>query len=82
MEWDEPLCGDKQNRVNPWEIETPESLFIFPSLTSSLKRPFQSAFFGKKSSYILSSCIHVYKMFMDLKGKLYSKQERKQSGKI
>ncbi|KAK1391646.1 Auxin response factor [Heracleum sosnowskyi] len=46
VEWDEPVCGDKQNRVSPWEIETPESLFIFPSLTSSLKRPFQSAFFG------------------------------------
>ncbi|KAK2398267.1 auxin response factor [Trifolium repens] len=43
-EWDEPGCGDKQNRVSVWEIETPESLFIFPPLTSSLKRPFQSGF--------------------------------------
>ncbi|TKY57647.1 Auxin response factor 5 [Spatholobus suberectus] len=42
VEWDEPGCGDKQNRVSVWEIETPESLFIFPSLTSSLKRPLQS----------------------------------------
>ncbi|KAL2318838.1 hypothetical protein Fmac_032714 [Flemingia macrophylla] len=44
VEWDEPGCGDKQNRVSIWEIETPESLFIFPSLTSSLKRPLQSGF--------------------------------------
>ncbi|GAU26871.1 hypothetical protein TSUD_02730 [Trifolium subterraneum] len=43
-EWDEPGCGDKQNRVSVWEIETPESLFIFPPMTSSLKRPFQSGF--------------------------------------
>ncbi|GLT92028.1 hypothetical protein SLE2022_098870 [Rubroshorea leprosula] len=40
VEWDEPGCNDKQNRVSAWEIETPESLFIFPSLTSGLKRPF------------------------------------------
>ncbi|KAL8098438.1 auxin response factor 5 [Apium graveolens] len=51
VEWDEPMCGDKQNRVSPWEIETPESLFIFPSLTSSLKRPFQSAFFGAQNEW-------------------------------
>ncbi|KAL0438447.1 UNVERIFIED_CONTAM: Auxin response factor 5 [Sesamum latifolium] len=44
VEWDEPGCGDKRNRVSPWEIETPESLFIFPSLTANLKRPFHSAF--------------------------------------
>ncbi|OWM80904.1 auxin response factor 5 isoform X2 [Punica granatum] len=43
VEWDEPGCVDKQNRVSPWEIETPESLFIFPSLTSGLKRPFLAA---------------------------------------
>lgn len=47
VEWDEPGCGDKQNRVSPWEVETPESLFIFPSLTAGLKRPFQPAFLGK-----------------------------------
>lgn len=47
VEWDEPGCGDKQNRVSPWEIETPESLFIFPSLTANLKRPFHSAFIGR-----------------------------------
>ncbi|KAE9588348.1 putative transcription factor ARF family [Lupinus albus] len=44
VDWDEPGCGDKQNRVSAWEIETPESLFIFPSLTSGLKRPSQSGF--------------------------------------
>lgn len=55
-EWDEPGCGDKQNRVNVWEIETPESLFIFPSMTSSLKRPLQPGFSGKflKSLIILT----------------------------
>lgn len=52
MEWDEPGCGDKQNRVSVWEIETPESLFIFPSLTSGLKRPLPSGLLGKSVSYI------------------------------
>ncbi|WOH04314.1 hypothetical protein DCAR_0623723 [Daucus carota subsp. sativus] len=51
VEWDEPMCGDKQNRVSPWEIETPESLFIFPTLTSSLKRPFQSGFLGTQNEW-------------------------------
>ncbi|KAK1431321.1 hypothetical protein QVD17_07778 [Tagetes erecta] len=44
VQWDEPGCGDKQNRVSPWDIETPESLFIFPPLTSPLKRPFNCSF--------------------------------------
>ncbi|KAL8459114.1 hypothetical protein ACS0TY_036547 [Phlomoides rotata] len=51
VEWDEPGCGDKQNRVSPWEIETPESLFIFPSLTANLKRPFHSAFIGAQTEW-------------------------------
>ncbi|KAH6789220.1 Transcriptional factor B3 family protein / auxin-responsive factor AUX/IAA-like protein [Perilla frutescens var. frutescens] len=51
VEWDEPGCGDKQNRVSPWEIETPESLFIFPSLTANLKRPFHSAFIGAPTEW-------------------------------
>lgn len=51
VEWDEPVCADKQNRVSPWEIETPESLFVFPSLASSLKRPFQSVFFGAENNW-------------------------------
>ncbi|KAJ8772652.1 hypothetical protein K2173_027829 [Erythroxylum novogranatense] len=46
VEWDEPGCSDKQNRVSSWEIETPESLFIFPSLTTGLKRPLHSGFLG------------------------------------
>ncbi|GFP95289.1 auxin response factor 5 [Phtheirospermum japonicum] len=50
VEWDEPGCGDKRNRVSPWEIETPESLFIFPSLTANLKRPFHSAFIGAQTT--------------------------------
>ncbi|TYH71755.1 hypothetical protein ES332_D05G206500v1 [Gossypium tomentosum] len=40
VEWDEPGCHDKQNRISPWEVETPESLFIFPSINSGLKRPY------------------------------------------
>ena len=47
VEWDEPGCGVKQSRVNAWEIETPESLFLFPSLTSGFKRPFHPGFFGE-----------------------------------
>uniref|UniRef100_A0A7N0R9R5 Auxin response factor n=1 Tax=Kalanchoe fedtschenkoi TaxID=63787 RepID=A0A7N0R9R5_KALFE len=39
VEWDEAGCSDKPNRVSSWDIETPESLFIFPSLTSGYKRP-------------------------------------------
>nr|AHC30881.1 auxin response factor [Dimocarpus longan] len=46
VEWDEPGCSDKQKRVSSWEIETPESLFIFPSLTSGLKRPFHPGLLG------------------------------------
>ncbi|MCL7028104.1 hypothetical protein MKW94_015083 [Papaver nudicaule] len=44
VEWDEVGCGEKQNRVSLWDIEAPESLFIFPSLTSSLKRPVQTGY--------------------------------------
>ncbi|XP_047325678.1 auxin response factor 5 isoform X2 [Impatiens glandulifera] len=41
VEWDESGCAEKAKRVSPWEVETPESLFIFPSLTSCFKRPLQ-----------------------------------------
>lgn len=51
VEWDEPGCCDKQNRVSSWEIETPENLFIFPSLTSSLKRPLHSGFLGAETEW-------------------------------
>ncbi|KAJ0025665.1 hypothetical protein Pint_09121 [Pistacia integerrima] len=51
VEWDEPGCSDKQKRVSSWEIETPESLFIFPSLTSGLKRPFSSGFLGAETEW-------------------------------
>lgn len=51
VEWDEPGCGDKQNRVSPWDIETPESLFIFPSLTSALKRPLHTGFMGGETEW-------------------------------
>ncbi|XP_064971266.1 auxin response factor 11-like isoform X2 [Musa acuminata AAA Group] len=38
VEWDEHGYGERPDRVSLWEIETPESLFAFPSITSSLKR--------------------------------------------
>ncbi|KAJ7957850.1 Auxin response factor [Quillaja saponaria] len=44
VEWEEAGCDDKQNRVSSWEIETPGSLFMFPALTSGLKRPLHSGF--------------------------------------
>ncbi|XP_027356987.1 auxin response factor 5-like [Abrus precatorius] len=53
VEWDEPGCSDKQNRVSSWDIETPESLFTFPSFTSSLKRPFQPGLLGNEWSALL-----------------------------
>lgn len=46
VEWDEPGFGERQNRVNVWEIETPENPFICPSPISSLKRPFHPGFLG------------------------------------
>ncbi|KAI8549527.1 hypothetical protein RHMOL_Rhmol06G0031700 [Rhododendron molle] len=51
VEWDETGCTEKHNRVSPWEIETPESLFIFPSLTSSFKRPLQAGYLGEQSEW-------------------------------
>ncbi|KAM7259027.1 hypothetical protein ACFE04_014768 [Oxalis oulophora] len=51
VEWDEPGCSDKQNRVSAWEIETPESLFIFPSLTAGLKRPYHSGYLGAETDW-------------------------------
>ncbi|XP_038703612.1 auxin response factor 5-like isoform X2 [Tripterygium wilfordii] len=51
VEWDEPGCSNKQKRVCSWEVETPESLFIFPSLTSGLKRPFHTGFFGSETEW-------------------------------
>ncbi|XP_021285434.1 auxin response factor 5 [Herrania umbratica] len=51
VEWDEPGCNDKPNRVSAWEIETPESLFIFPSLTSGLKRPLHPGILGAESEW-------------------------------
>ncbi|PON70762.1 Auxin response factor [Parasponia andersonii] len=60
VEWDEPGCCDKQNRVSSWEIETPESLFIFPSLTSGLKRPFHPGYLETDwGNYIKRSFIRV-----------------------
>ncbi|GER32053.1 auxin response factor [Striga asiatica] len=51
VEWDDSGCSDRPNRVSPWEIETPESLFLFSSLTSCLKRPFHSAFIGQQTDW-------------------------------
>lgn len=31
VEWDEHGYGERPDRVSLWEIETPESLFVFPT---------------------------------------------------
>ncbi|CAN8312619.1 unnamed protein product [Cochlearia groenlandica] len=51
VEWDEPGCNDKPTRVSPWDIETPESLFIFPSLTSGLKRQSHPSYFAGETEW-------------------------------
>ncbi|KAG2303351.1 hypothetical protein Bca4012_062115 [Brassica carinata] len=51
VEWDEPGCTDKPTRVSPWDIETPESLFIFPSLTSGLKRQLHPSYFAGETEW-------------------------------
>ncbi|CAL0326999.1 unnamed protein product [Lupinus luteus] len=51
VEWDEPGCSEKPKRVSSWDIETPESFFIFPSLNSTLKRPFQSGLLGAENDW-------------------------------
>ncbi|CAI0435310.1 unnamed protein product [Linum tenue] len=51
VEWDEPGCSDKPNRVSPWEVETPESLFIFPALTSGLKRSIHGGYLGGETEW-------------------------------
>ncbi|CAN0906394.1 Auxin response factor 5 [Linum grandiflorum] len=51
VEWDEPGCSDKPNRVSSWDVETPESLFIFPSLTSGLKRPMHGGYLGGETEW-------------------------------
>ncbi|KAF9599595.1 hypothetical protein IFM89_001091 [Coptis chinensis] len=51
VEWDESGGGGKQNRVSLWEIETPESLFTFPSLTAGFKRPLHTVFAGPESEW-------------------------------
>ncbi|CAI0382780.1 unnamed protein product [Linum tenue] len=51
VEWDEPGCSDKPSRVSPWEVETPESLFIFPSLTSGLKRSIHGGYLGGETEW-------------------------------
>ncbi|XP_065036860.1 auxin response factor 11-like [Musa acuminata AAA Group] len=38
VEWYEHGYGERPDRVSLWEIETPESIFAFPNVTSSLKR--------------------------------------------
>ncbi|KAL4557550.1 hypothetical protein LXL04_035732 [Taraxacum kok-saghyz] len=51
VEWDEPGCGNKRARVSPWDLESPENLFIFPSLTSPLKRPFGLGFYEPRTEW-------------------------------
>ncbi|XP_072977820.1 auxin response factor 11 [Typha angustifolia] len=38
VEWDEPGYGERPERVSLWEIETPESIFVFPTQSLSSKR--------------------------------------------
>ncbi|KAI3757298.1 hypothetical protein L6452_04832 [Arctium lappa] len=51
VEWDDPGCGGKRSRVSPWDVETPESLFIFSSLNSNLKRPFGHGYVGDQTEW-------------------------------
>ncbi|XP_010539862.1 PREDICTED: auxin response factor 5-like [Tarenaya hassleriana] len=51
VEWDESGCNDKPTRVSAWDIETPESLFFFPSLTSGLKRQFHPSFLAGETEW-------------------------------
>ncbi|CAH8385512.1 unnamed protein product [Eruca vesicaria subsp. sativa] len=51
VEWDEPGCNDKPTRVSPWDIETPESLFIFPSMASGLKRQLHPSYFAGETEW-------------------------------
>ncbi|CAL9191333.1 unnamed protein product, partial [Musa hybrid cultivar] len=46
VEWDEHGYGERPDRVSLWGIETPESLFAFPNVTSSLKRQCLLGFVG------------------------------------
>nr|QFZ93677.1 auxin response factor 11-like protein [Pinellia ternata] len=46
VEWDEHSCVERPDRVSLWEIETPESLFVFPALASNLKRHFSTGIIG------------------------------------
>ncbi|WOK95347.1 hypothetical protein Cni_G04054 [Canna indica] len=46
VEWDEHGYGERPDRVSLWEIETPESLFAFPSVSSSLKRQCLPGYIG------------------------------------
>ncbi|XP_078173490.1 transcriptional factor B3 family protein / auxin-responsive factor AUX/IAA-like protein [Carex rostrata] len=38
VEWDEHGYGERPDRVSIWEIETPESLFVFPNPSPERKR--------------------------------------------
>ncbi|XP_042507032.1 auxin response factor 5-like [Macadamia integrifolia] len=51
VEWDEAGCGEMPNRVSLWDIETSESLFIFPSLTTGLKRPLHTRYLGAEMEW-------------------------------
>ncbi|KAF9590924.1 hypothetical protein IFM89_000469 [Coptis chinensis] len=53
VEWDESGGGGKQNIVSLREIETPESLFTFPSLIVGFKRPLHTVFAGMSLVYIV-----------------------------
>ncbi|KAK9129568.1 hypothetical protein Sjap_010055 [Stephania japonica] len=49
--WDEVGFGESRTRVNLWEIETPESIFSFPSFSSTFKRPLHSLYAGLETQW-------------------------------
>ncbi|CAL9148112.1 unnamed protein product [Musa hybrid cultivar] len=51
VEWYEHGYGERPDRVSLWEIETPESIFAFPNVTSSLKRQCLPGYVGE--------CFHI-----------------------
>lgn len=79
VEWDKPGCSDKQNRVSSWEIQTPESLFFFPSLTSGLNRSLHPGFLGKFMLILFSSPVFFsrYSLKLCQEGKLNGELDKK-----
>lgn len=61
VEWDEHSSVERPDRVSMWEIETPESLFVVPTLASNLKRQLSPGIIGEALSIILpASVCHLF----------------------